>query len=224
MGLDMLRRKLEMKEGPLAMRTKTDQAEIEVRMHGNADDVKFLESACSGLDAERQSVGDCNSGAVGNGRSLAELFRSLELPKVGIAYFDGDPADYWRFIKSFEANVASKTLDSMARLSFLIQYCRGLARRAIEGCAILSSDEGYSKARSILKSRFGQRYVIARAQIRRIISGLYIRPGDGAGLLDLATDLRNCVVMVTQMNYAADLNCCNTIMSVLRRLPHNIQS
>ncbi|CAL8071662.1 unnamed protein product [Calicophoron daubneyi] len=224
MELDILRRKLEMKERLLAMRTETDQAEIEIRMHGNVDDVKFLESACSGLDAEINSIGDCNLDAVGGGRSLVELFRSLELPKVEIAYFDGDPADYWRFIKSFDANVASKTLDSTARLSFLIQYCRGLARKTIEGCAILSSDEVYAKARSILESRFGQRHVIARAQIRRVISGPNIKPGDGAGLLNLATDLRNCVVMLTQMNYLADLNCCNTIMSVLRRLPHNIQS
>ena len=215
MELEMLRRKVEMKERLLAMRAEAEHAEVEVRACRSASDIKFLEGICTSLETERQPAGD---------RSLTDLFRSLELPKVEIVHFDGEPTDYWRFVKSFETNVESKTIDSTARLALLIQYCRGPARRAIEGCSILSSDDGYAKARSILESRFGQRHVIARAQIRRITSGPCIRPGDGIGLLDLATDLRNCVVTLTQMNYMADLNCCNSIMNVLRRLPHNIQS
>ena len=220
MEVEMLRRQLEMKERLLATRALADQAELELRVTGSADDIKLLEQADAGFSVDHK----LEKGSSGDGKALSHIIQSLELPKVEIPCFEGDPADYWRFLRCFEANVASKTLDSATRLSFLIQYCQGEARKAIEGCVILPPDEGYLRAKSILESQFGQRHAIARAQIKRIVSGSSVRMNDGKALLSLATDLRNCVVTLTQLDYLADLNCSSTIKGVLRRLPFSIQS
>ena len=59
------------------------------------------------------------------------------MPKREFLYFDGDSSKYPRFIKSFELNVESMIKDDNVRLSYLIQYCTGKAREAIENCVIL---------------------------------------------------------------------------------------
>ncbi|CAL8088180.1 unnamed protein product [Calicophoron daubneyi] len=220
MEVEMLRRQLEMKERLLATRALADQAKLELRVAGSADDIKLLEQAGAGFSVDQK----LEKSSSNDEKILSHVIQSLELPKVEIPCFEGDPADYWRFLRCFEANVASKTSNSATRLAFLIQYCRGEARKAVEGCVILPPDEGYLKAKSILESMFGQRHAIARAQIRKIVSGSSVRTNDGMALLSLATDLRNCVVTLTQLDYLADLNCSNTIKGVLHRLPFSIQS
>ena len=58
----------------------------------------------------------------------------LDMPSREFLSFDGDPSRYPRFIKNFELNVESTIEDDNVRLSFLIQYCRGKAKEAIENC------------------------------------------------------------------------------------------
>ena len=58
----------------------------------------------------------------------------LDMPKREFLYFDGDPSRYPRFIKNFELNVESTIEDDNVRLSYLIQYCTGKAKEAIENC------------------------------------------------------------------------------------------
>jgi len=81
----------------------------------------------------------------------------LDMPKREFLYFDGDSSKYPRFIKSFELNVETMIKDDNVRLSYLIQYCTGKAKDAIENCVILPGAEGYRAARDILKRNFGQR-------------------------------------------------------------------
>ncbi|VDP39145.1 unnamed protein product [Schistosoma curassoni] len=39
----------------------------------------------------------------------------LELPKVELSYFDGQPRGYWKFIRQFETYVASRVTDDSQR-------------------------------------------------------------------------------------------------------------
>ncbi|CAH3170338.1 unnamed protein product [Porites lobata] len=66
----------------------------------------------------------------------------LDMPKREFLYFDGDPSRHPRFIKNFELNVESSITDDNVRLSYLIQYCTGKAKEAIENCVILPGPEG----------------------------------------------------------------------------------
>ena len=61
---------------------------------------------------------------------LLGALRSLELPKVELSYFDGNPVNYVKFIKHFEYHVESKVNDPGQRLLQLLHYCRGRARTA----------------------------------------------------------------------------------------------
>ena len=81
----------------------------------------------------------------------------MELPKREFLYFDGNPVNYTRFMRNFELNVENRVQETSVKLSFLIQYTSGTAREAIENCEILPADEGYAKAKEILRKNFGQK-------------------------------------------------------------------
>ena len=54
---------------------------------------------------------------------LTELIQALQLPKTELIQFNGDPLQYWPFIRAFDNIVERGTNDSAARLARLVQYC-----------------------------------------------------------------------------------------------------
>ncbi|PIK45352.1 hypothetical protein BSL78_17773 [Apostichopus japonicus] len=92
----------------------------------------------------------------------ADLFRKeflhlLNLPKVELQIFHGDPLHYHQFIRAFEANIDKICEDNDSKLSRLMQYTSGSAKEAIRSCQLVGGSSGYAKARSILENRFGSR-------------------------------------------------------------------
>ena len=96
----------------------------------------------------------------------------MTAPKLEIPKFDGDPLKYFIFMQTFRESVESTVKDNGSRLAQLIQYCEGPALKALQPCTIMPPSKGYVCAKSILKWRFGDEFVIAQAWINRItISG-----------------------------------------------------
>lgn len=58
--------------------------------------------------------------------------QGFSLPKPDISKFDGNPLDYWNFVRSFDNGIAKNASDDSERLSYLLQYCTGAARDAIK--------------------------------------------------------------------------------------------
>jgi hypothetical protein len=54
-------------------------------------------------------------------RNQLQMMEILQLPKVEVVAFDGDPLKYWTFIRSFENIVERASVDSASRLMRLIQ-------------------------------------------------------------------------------------------------------
>jgi hypothetical protein len=94
---------------------------------------------------------------------LAGLLARVDLPKLELIHFEGDSLIYHQFIRQFELHVESRVDDPCQRLSFLLNYTKGRAKRAIEGCVMLPPLEGYMRARTILKDLFGRSYAVGRA-------------------------------------------------------------
>jgi len=70
--------------------------------------------------------------------------------------FDGNPLDFWNFIRLLENNFEKNVSDKSEKLSFLLQYCTGAARNAIKSCVSMDPALGYQTARTLLKYRFGR--------------------------------------------------------------------
>jgi len=152
-----------------------------------------------------------------------QLLDAFQLPTVRIPDFDGDPLKYFSFIRLFEANVERDSVDSSSRLARLMQYCTGKARQVIAGCAVMSPDEGYSRAKALLKSRFGNEYTIAEAWIDKVCSGPGIKPMDRQSLQNLADDLVNCYDTLKAMACLSEVNNQKTLVKIIERLPAYLQ-
>ena len=146
------------------------------------------------LDRQREII-ECQQ------TTMKAFASNLELPKREFLYFDGNPVDYPRFIKNFETNIERKIIDNSTRLSYLIQYTLGIAKEAIQNCVILPEEEGYFKDKEILKKNFGQKHNIVRTFIEKVITGTQIKSGETERLMQLARDMRNCLLNSIQMNY-----------------------
>ncbi|TNN16759.1 Gag-Pol polyprotein, partial [Schistosoma japonicum] len=146
----------------------------------------------------------------------------LDLPKVELSYFDGQPTAYWMFIRQFETYVASRVIDDSQRLLYLIHYCKGKAKSAIEGCVMMDPTAGYSKAREILKRLFGQPHIIARETLEGLFSEINDY-SDAGKLANLAVKMENCAMVLNQMNYNHDLNSLATLERIVKLLPRSLQ-
>jgi len=148
----------------------------------------------------------------------------FEMPKRELLTFDGNPVDYWTFIKNFESNIESKLSDPDGKLTYLIQQCTGKARESIKNCVIIQNkDEAYKKAREILLTRYGQRHVIAHAYINRLVNGPQLKTSDGAGISELALQMQNCQLTLVNMGFQADVNSSDNLVKVVKRLPVHLQ-
>lgn len=143
----------------------------------------------------------------------------LSLPKTDILTFSGNPLDYHKFVYNFDATVANSVSSDQVRLTYLIQYCFGEAKRAIEDCVLLPPKEGYARARNILKERYGQPHEIVRSFMGQLINGPAIKPNDRKGLSDLALEMSKCELNLSQMGYACDMNNQENLRQIVHRLP-----
>ena len=132
--------------------------------------------------------------------------QGFSLPKPDISKFDGNPLDYWNFVRSFDNGISKNASDDGERLSYLLQYCTGAAKDAIKSCLALDSAVGYRTARTLLEERFGHPYKIAAAHFNRITRGAPLKRYDQRGLLTFADQLRDCQNVLDSIGYMDEIN------------------
>lgn len=97
---------------------------------------------------------------------FSDLHTLINLPKVEIKPFDGNPLDYHSFIATFDELVDKVVTDSRAKLTRLLQSTMGNAKEAIKSCILIRGDDGYQQARNILHQRFGNDHLVTERIIR----------------------------------------------------------
>jgi hypothetical protein len=152
-----------------------------------------------------------------------QLLDAVQLPAAQLFSFDGNPLNFYMFMRTFEANFERSTVDNSSRLARLIQYCTGRAKQVIMCCTVMQPDEGYIKAKTLLRQRFGDSYVIADAWMNKITSGPAIKSSDNDALQCLADDLCNCFETLKAMKGLCEVNSQKTLARVVERLPSYLQ-
>ncbi|XP_038066468.1 uncharacterized protein LOC119736528 [Patiria miniata] len=152
-----------------------------------------------------------------------EMIDTLLLPKCELVKFNGDPLEYWIFISSFDAAVGNTSVGASAKLNRLFQYCCGEALAVIRCCAVMQPDEGYTKARALLRERFGNDYRISETWVSKLTEGPRILPGDCRGIQKLADDLRSCTLTLTAMKKLGEVDTKRSLSLIVKRLPQFVQ-
>ncbi|KAJ8031986.1 hypothetical protein HOLleu_25378 [Holothuria leucospilota] len=74
------------------------------------------------------------------------MLEAIQMPPAELVEFDGDPLQFWPFMRSFENSVASSSLSENAKLTRLMRYCVGKAKQVIQGCSVMEPKVGYERA------------------------------------------------------------------------------
>ena len=152
--------------------------------------------------------------------TMDEVVRGLRMPQREYMSFSGEPHTFPLLMQNFEINVENDA----DHLSYLVQYCRGKARQAIEHCIIILPEEGYKRAKEILQRNFGQTHVVTRAFLERVVSGLPIRNPDREILSQLAPDMEACLLGSTQLGNTSNLDSMDTLRKIVARLPIHLRT
>ena len=106
---------------------------------------------------------------------LLQMINIMQLPKAELMTFNGDPLEFWMFMRSFDNSIGIAAIDNSAKLNRLFQYCKGEALKVIKCCAVMSPSAAYVKARALLKERFGNDYKISEMCVKKVTDGPVIR-------------------------------------------------
>ena len=78
--------------------------------------------------------------------------QGFALPKKELPVFDGDPLDYWNFIKSFENSIVNNAVSESEKLMYLLQYTSGVAKETIKCCLVMDSSLDTERRESCWKN------------------------------------------------------------------------
>ena len=94
-------------------------------------------------------------------RMALTIRQGFALPKPELTTFDGNPLDYWNFVKAFENSIERNTSSESKKLMYLLQYTSGDTKKTIKCCLVMDTSQGYQMARKLLEERFGLPFKIA---------------------------------------------------------------
>ncbi|KAL9982123.1 hypothetical protein ACROYT_G010928 [Oculina patagonica] len=158
-------------------------------------------------------------------QSMASTIRQgFALPKPELNKFNGNPLEFWSFIRSFDNNIEKNSTDEGEKMTFLLQYCTGAARDAIKSCVTMDPALGYQEARKLLKDRFGHPFKIATAHLNQVTRGPPVKPNDQKGLLAFADQLKDCQNVLHSIGYLDEINSADNLRSIIDRLPFHLKT
>ena len=170
--------------------------------------------------SECSSVRDNSNAAL-----FSQVLQENGLPKPKMLTFDGDPKKYKLFMASFRNNVEARLNgDDQLKLTLFLDQCTGEAFELIEECVMLKPEQGYRTAINKLERRFGKNHLIARSYIDGVKKGGTIKPNDIKALIKLADEMRKCQNVLTELQFASDLDSTGTIESTIDSLPEHLQN
>jgi len=108
-------------------------------------------------------------------------------------------------------------------LQYLEQYLQGELKELIKGCLHLDRNSGYIEAKKLLKEKYGNRYEISNAYIKKINKWPFIWSGDELALDRLFIFLGQCRSVMSTLTFLSILNHPHNLQSMVSKLPFPLQ-
>ena len=143
-------------------------------------------------------------------------------PRPEIKCFDGDPLNYWSFVRSFDTHIAQRMSSDSAKLVYLLQHCTPKVRSNLEHFS-RDAEMGYRLARESLFNDYGQPYIIAHSCERKLLECPKLKDKDPAKLKTLTVLMDKCLAMLVDIQEFATLNSLGTIQKITEKLPEQMQ-
>ena len=137
---------------------------------------------------------------------LADQVSISRLPPPEPSIFNGDPLKYPGWKSAFQTLIEHRTIPANEKMHYLKKYLGGQVREVVEQYFLLTSDDAYEEAKSLLDERYGNPFVIANAYREKLDKWPKINARDGAGLQKFADFLRQCHTAAESIGHLNILN------------------
>ena len=172
------------------------------------------------VELERQRLSPANSEheyehsllgtSAGNRRIRAKL------PKIEVRKFDGDLLDFMRFWSTFSTEIdAAEGLSETSKLSYLKELLTPKVRYLIDGLPF--SEEGYERAKVVLRNKYGQPSEIVSAHVAKITNLQEVRGSNPVHVHNFYESLLRHVQALETMDKLGSVN--GYTRTILDRLP-----
>ncbi|CAK5033658.1 unnamed protein product [Meloidogyne enterolobii] len=96
-----------------------------------------------------------------NQQQVSRFQPDIRLPELRLDPFNGDPRKWPTFWQLFSANIDQRPMDNIRKMSYLLTFLQGPAKELVAGFVL--SNENYTRALDLLKSRYGDSRAITEA-------------------------------------------------------------
>ena len=151
---------------------------------------------------------------------LEQHTRSL-LPQRSIMAFGGDPLQYVSFTRAFEHEIEGKLSNETDKLFYLDQYTINEPNKLVKRG--FHKPDGYSKAKEMLKKKYGDRYQIAETYVKKAVEWPVVKADDASALSSLSLFLIECCNVLNDLNYISELDNTQNIKTILLKLPFRLR-
>ncbi|KAK3732306.1 hypothetical protein QZH41_007811 [Actinostola sp. cb2023] len=93
----------------------------------------------------------------------------------------------------------------------------------LQSCLAMNTDEGYARARELLKSRYGQPFKIATTYIENVLRTPLTKAEDARALQRYSVLLASCVDTLTKIGYASKIDNPDTLRKIIEKLPFSLR-
>ena len=136
--------------------------------------------------------------------SVDSIITKTSFPPMEVVKFSADPSQFFQFKARFHNMVDSQSLSESQKMSRLLQFLDGKARKAVAGFEGVPG--GLPKAMGILEQRFGQPHMVAKACVDTLVEGANIPNRDSQGLQEFADQSRTLYETLASMNALSEMN------------------
>ena len=128
----------------------------------------------------------------------------MKLPKLSISRFRGTHLDFFRFWNTFETEVDKATIDPITKFNYLKEFLEPKVRPLIEN--LPHTAEGYERAKSILKSKFGKPSEVINAHVQTIMNLPHIKGANPHKIHEFYAKLLPSVQALESMNKLREIS------------------
>jgi len=146
---------------------------------------------------------------------LVHLLKRLMLPAPKPPIFEGDIIDYLKWESEFDSLIEEDNVPSRKHY-YLGQYTGGAAHKTIQGLLGLRTQDAYSRARKMLKERYGNPYRVYEAYRKKVLCSWPVC-STGEELSDFLIITQEIMKTV---GYLTELNSLTFIRQLATRMPN----
>ena len=152
---------------------------------------------------------------------LNDMFGYMQAPTVELDVFSGNALDFEYFMTMFVEAVEKKISDPQSCLTRLLKYLDGEAKELVKGCIHLPPDESFTRAKELLRRRYGDRNRIASQYMKELKNWPKLKSNDSSSFKKFHSFL---LKFEASMKSHFIYNSPDVIQILLKKLPSYIQN